>query len=93
MKIRHTATASKAFDGAPEAVQKAFLKQIGFLKENLKHPSLHAKKYDESQDLWQARVNKDWRFYFSIAGDTYAPNGGFLFLGRLRRQTVQVAWA
>ena len=71
MKIRHTATASKAFDEAPEAVQIAFLKQIGFLKENLKHPSLHAKKYDESQDLWQARVNKDWRFYFSIASDTY----------------------
>src|SRR6266550_908446 len=62
MKIRHTTTASKAFDEAPEAVRKAFLKQIGFLKENLKHPSLHAKKYDESQDLWQARVNKDWRF-------------------------------
>jgi mRNA-degrading endonuclease RelE of RelBE toxin-antitoxin system len=71
MKIRYTATASKAFDEAPEAVQKAFLKQIGFLKDNLKHPSLHAKKYDESQDLWQARVNQGWRFYFSIAGDTY----------------------
>jgi len=50
MKIRHTATASKAFDEAPEAVQKAFLKQIGFLKENLEHPSLHAKKYDEAQE-------------------------------------------
>ena len=25
------------------------------------HPSLRAKKYDESQDLWQARVTKDWR--------------------------------
>jgi plasmid maintenance system killer protein len=46
-------------------------KQVRFLKDNLKHPSLHAEKYDESQDLWQARVNKDWRFYFSIAGDTY----------------------
>jgi hypothetical protein len=34
------------------------------------HPSLHA-KYNESRDLRQARVNRDWRFYFVIAGDTY----------------------
>ena len=36
-----------------------------------RHPALHAKKYDESRDLWQARVNRDWRFYFVIASDTY----------------------
>ena len=34
-------------------------------------PSLHAKKYDEAEDLWQARVNQDWRFYFTIAADAY----------------------
>jgi len=32
---------------------------------------LRAKKYDEAKDRWQARVNKDWRFYFKIEGDTY----------------------
>jgi plasmid maintenance system killer protein len=32
---------------------------------------LRAKKYDEAQDRWQARVNKDWRFYFTIVNDTY----------------------
>ncbi len=37
---------------------------------NLNHPSLRAKKYDETGDLWQARINRDWRFYFTIAGDT-----------------------
>lgn len=52
-------------------MQKAFIKQINFLVRDLKHPSLHAKKYDEVEDLWQARVNDDWRFYFTIVGDTY----------------------
>jgi len=37
----------------------------------LKHPSLHAKKYDEVEDRWQARINDDWRFYFKIDRDTY----------------------
>jgi len=38
---------------------------------NLQHPSLHAKKYDEHTDLWQARVTRSWRFYFKIVGDEY----------------------
>ena len=45
---------------APTGVRKAFYRQV----------RLHAKKYDEGLDLWQARVNKDWRFYFVINGDT-----------------------
>ena len=32
---------------------------------------LRAKKYDEARDLWQARVTRGWRFYFTIEGDTY----------------------
>jgi hypothetical protein len=55
---------------APASVRKGFYKQVRLPAENLRHPSLHAKKYDEGLDLWQARVNRDWRFYFVISGDT-----------------------
>ena len=48
-----------------------FDKQLGFLLANLRHPSLRAKKYDETRDIWQARVDDDYRFYFKIDGDTY----------------------
>jgi plasmid maintenance system killer protein len=44
---------------------------LAFLELDIRHPSLQAKKYDESADVWPARVNKDWRFYFTIEGDTY----------------------
>ena len=71
MKRQVTERFLKSFRNAPPAVQKAFNKQAKLLVENLNHPSLHAKKYDESSDLWQARMNRDWRFYFLIAGDTY----------------------
>jgi mRNA interferase RelE/StbE len=60
-----------ALKDAHENVRKAFFKQVRLLAENLHHPSLRAKKYDEAADLWQARVNKDWRFYFIIKDDTY----------------------
>jgi plasmid maintenance system killer protein len=44
---------------------------VKLLEQDLMHPSLHAKKYDESKNLWQARVNKSWRFYFLIQDDVY----------------------
>jgi mRNA interferase RelE/StbE len=66
---------SKRFLGqyaaAPPLVQKAFDKQVGLLLENLHHPSLRAKKYSAVQGIWQARVNRDWRFYFTIEGGEY----------------------
>ena len=71
MKVSLTERAIAALASAPPAVQKAFIEQMNFLARNLQHPGLHAKKYDESQDRWQARVNDDWRFYFTIEGDTY----------------------
>jgi mRNA interferase RelE/StbE len=71
MKVDYLPRAQKALEDAPAEVRKAFFKQVKFLAQNLHHPSLQAKKYDESQDLWQARVSKDWRFYFHIVGDTY----------------------
>jgi plasmid maintenance system killer protein len=71
MNLHLTPAAVKQYVNAPAAVRKAFDKQSKLLVLNLNHPSLHAKKYDESEDLWQARVNRNWRFYFNIVGDTY----------------------
>ena len=71
MNVALTERALAALASAQPAVQKAFIKQINYLARDLQHPSLHAKKYDESHNIWQARVNDDWRFYFTIARDTY----------------------
>ena len=71
MKVRYGDAVAEALSKAPATVQKAFFKQVKFLEQNLHHPSLRAKKYDQATDRWQGRVNKDWRFYFKIEGDTY----------------------
>ena len=71
MKIDFSDRVLDALEDAPPGVRKALFKQVKFLEQNLRHPSLRAKKYDEGQDLWQARVNKDWRFYFLIQSDGY----------------------
>jgi hypothetical protein len=71
MRLRWTSHFTRAYGKAPKHIQTAFDKQSLLLLQNLRHPSLRAKKYDESQDRWQARVTKDWRFYFLIRDDTY----------------------
>lgn len=71
MNRRLTPGAVKNYISGPASIRRAFDKQVKLLVENLHHPSLHAKKYDEPKDLWQARVNRDWRFYFLIQDETY----------------------
>ena len=71
MRIEYNKRALDDLEKASLTIKKAFFKQLRFLAENLNHPSLHAKKYDEGQDLWQARVTRGWRFYFTIEGGTY----------------------
>jgi plasmid maintenance system killer protein len=71
MRISRTSHFLRAYHKAPLRIRRTFDKQVALLVENLHHPSLRAKKYDESTGVWQARVNDDWRFYFTIEGDTY----------------------
>lgn len=71
MRHRFTQRFSRQYAEAPLKVRSAFNRHLDLLLENLRHPSLHAKKYDEGNDIWQARVSRAWRFYFRIEGDTY----------------------
>jgi mRNA interferase RelE/StbE len=71
MKLLRTARFDRSYSKAPAEVRRAFDKQSLLLLQNLHHPSLRAKKYNEAEDKWQARVNRSWRFYFTIVGDSY----------------------
>lgn len=71
MKLLFSPRFLKQYRDAPMQVQKAFDKQAKLLIDNLRHPGLHSKKFDEARDIWQARVTRDWRFYFTIEGDTH----------------------
>ncbi len=71
MQLFYTERFRKSYGEAPVEIQERCDKQLALLTENLRHPSLRAKKYDEARDIWQGRVNAGWRFYFTIQGDTY----------------------
>ncbi len=71
MKLDQTRHFLRSYNEAPLEIQRAFDKKSALLLQNLHHPSLRAKKYSETEDKWQARVNRDWRFFFRIVADTY----------------------
>ena len=71
MQALFTERFSRSFVEAPPDIQKRFGQALAHLLRNRSHPSLHAKKYDEADDLWQARVTDDWRFFFRIEGSIY----------------------
>jgi hypothetical protein len=47
MKVEYSHAVNEALENAPAAIQKAFFKQVRLLEQNLHHPSLRAKKFDE----------------------------------------------
>ena len=71
MRHRFTQRFSRQYAEAPLDIQGAFDRRLELLLQNLRHPSLRAKKYDEATEIWQARVTRGWRFYFRIEEDTY----------------------
>ena len=71
MRLVFTARAEQDYDHLSPKLKAQADKQLDRLAHDLRYPSLHAKKYDERRDIWQARVSRDYRVFFLIEGDTY----------------------
>jgi mRNA interferase RelE/StbE len=71
MRWAHTRRSERDYRAAPAAIQDAFDKQTRLLVTDPHHPSLRVKKYKGAGDLFQARVTRDWRFYFTIEAGVY----------------------
>ncbi len=71
MRVIYSERFRRSYESAPPHIQRAFDRKLVLLLQNFRHPSLRTKKYEETRGIWQARVTRGWRFYFTIEGDTY----------------------
>lgn len=71
MKIRLTDKAIKQYRSLSTAVKSKADKQFEYLIEDIRHPSIQAKKYQGIDGVWQGRIDKNWRFYFHIVEPDY----------------------
>lgn len=71
MRIYRTESFKKDYQNLPKEIQKRADKQLKFLLENPRHPSLQAKKMEDPRNIWEGRITKGYRFTFQITGETY----------------------
>jgi mRNA-degrading endonuclease RelE of RelBE toxin-antitoxin system len=67
--IRKTSKFEKDYRELPQDIQQKVERQIRMLDENLYHPSLHTKRIQGTMDIWEARVDRQYRFTFQIKPD------------------------
>lgn len=71
MRIYYSPHFKRTFRKFPQEIKNKFEKQIEILLSDISHPSLQVKKYDKEKQIWQARVDRNVRFYFLITKDFY----------------------
>ena len=71
MELDPTSKFNKNLKQFSKTIRNKFYKQANFLLRDIRHSSLCAKKYDETSGAWQARVDKNVRFYFLIEKNKY----------------------
>ena len=59
-----------SYQQLPHAIQRKVDKQLRFLAENLRHPSLQVKRIKATEGLWEARVDLHYRMTFEVIGET-----------------------
>jgi mRNA-degrading endonuclease RelE of RelBE toxin-antitoxin system len=74
VKTEFSARAARDYKNLPPELRALVRKQLNLLRDNLRHPSLNAKKYGGTDGVWQGRVNRDYRFYFEIPDGAYRIN-------------------
>ena len=70
LQVFYTKKFTKSYRKLPPSIQKKFDKQIKFLLKDLRYPSIQAKKEEGFENVWEGRVDRHYRFSFTIESDT-----------------------
>lgn len=69
MKFRALKTFQKDFRKLPQVMQRRAEDALRLLAQDPRHPSLHTKKMEGTEGIWEARVSRSYRFTFHREGD------------------------
>lgn len=69
MRLTRTDPFKSSYKKLPQFVQKKTDRILAFLAQDLRHPSIRAKKIQGAGDIWEGRVDKFHRFTFEIKED------------------------
>lgn len=69
MKIAVTASFRQDYDDLPIKIRKKADRQVNLLADNLRYPGLRVKHIKGQTDIWEARIDRFYRFSFKIEND------------------------
>ncbi len=69
MKITRSDLFKRDYKKLPEKVKVQTDKVLRLLATDLSHPSLRTKKIKSRENIWEARITKNYRLSFQIIGD------------------------
>jgi len=69
MRIAFSKKALNDYLELPRELKEKADKQFFLIIKNFRHLSIHAKKYNKVLNLWQGRIDKNFRFFFNIETD------------------------
>ncbi|MBI4454845.1 MAG: hypothetical protein HY644_02990 [Acidobacteria bacterium] len=71
MRIVYGPRFLRDYAGLPAEIQRRTDKQLRLLLDNPRHRSLRIRKMEGFQNVWEARVAKNYRFTFQIIDDAF----------------------
>jgi len=69
MRILFTGPGVRMYGRLPLAIRKKVDRQLHQLAQDLRHPSVHAKKMSSVGDIWEGRIDDNHRLTFQIVED------------------------
>jgi mRNA-degrading endonuclease RelE of RelBE toxin-antitoxin system len=80
MKYRRSEQFKKSFKSLPRPIQEKAQKAFSLFKENPQYPSLHTKRVKGTADIWETRVDDQYRVLFRYGEDAETGEKICLFL-------------
>jgi len=71
MNVFHTKRFQKDYQKITKDLQEKIDEKLAIFITNSHHPSLRIKKLEGRENIWEGRISKNYRFTFSILGDTF----------------------
>ena len=66
MRLTRTDPFKRSYQKLPKFIQKKTNRILLLLADDLRHPSIRAKKIQGAGDVWEGRIDKFHRFTFEI---------------------------
>lgn len=69
MKVVYLRPFAKQYKKLPASVREKFDRQLRRLVKDPQHPSLRARKMVNREEVWEARIDIQYRFTFQFSSD------------------------